>query len=98
MTGQGNRRTRSVDVASFALHEIHKQILAEILRGREVCFAAAHLRNFLNKVDQRIIRGQHEGIDHDVGALAFVYFFERFADHEWIEPKSIFVDAAVFER
>ncbi len=65
--------------------------------GGEVGFAAAHLRDFLDEIDEGIVGGQHESVDHDVGALAFVDFFEGFADHEGIEAESVFVDAAVFE-
>src|SRR5215472_9961275 len=87
-----------MNVTGFSLQEIHKQVLPEVVRGGEVGFAAAHLRDFLNEIDERIVGGQHEGIDHDVGALAFVYFFQSFADHERIEAKRVLVDAAVFER
>src|SRR5258708_22550747 len=87
----------SVDVAGFALHEIHQQILAEVLWGGEVGFAAAHLRDFLDEVDQGIVGSQHEGVDHDVGAFAFVDFLQSFTDHKWIQAESVFVDAAVVE-
>src|SRR5215471_2170719 len=87
-----------MNVTGFSLQEIHKQVLPEVVGGGEVGFAAAHLRDFLNEIDERIVGGQHEGIDHDVGALAFVYFFQSFADHERIEAKRVLVDAAVFER
>jgi hypothetical protein len=33
-----------VDVAGFALHEIHEEVLAEVVGSGEVGFAAAHLR------------------------------------------------------
>src|SRR6266404_2384068 len=86
-----------VDVTGFALHEIHQQVLPEVLRGGEVGFTAAHLRNFLHKIDQRIVGREHEGIDHDVRPLAFVHFLERFADYEWIESEGVFVNAAVLK-
>src|SRR5258708_7804568 len=90
-------KRRSVDVAGFALHEIHQQVLAEVLRGGEVGFAAAHLGDFLNEVDQGIVGGQHEGVDHDVGAFALVDFLQSFTDHKWVEAEGVFVDAAVVE-
>src|SRR5262249_170670 len=70
-----------MNVTGFSLEEIHKQVLPEVVGGGEVGFAAAHLGDFLYEIDERIVGGQHEGIDHDVGALAFVYFFQSFADH-----------------
>lgn len=48
-------------------------------------------------MDEGIIAGEHEGVDHDAGAFAFVDFFEGLADDEGIEAESVFVDAAVFE-
>src|SRR6266571_5354344 len=86
-----------VDLARLAGHVVHEQILAEGVGRGEVGLAAAHLRNFLDKVDQRIVAGQHERIDHDPGALALVYLFERLPHDKRIEAESVFVDAAVFE-
>src|SRR5947208_9813229 len=59
-----------MNMAGLALHEIHQQVLAKILRRSEVSFAAAHLRDLLHKIDQRIVGREHESIDHDVGAFA----------------------------
>src|SRR5882724_9178418 len=84
--------------AGFAGHVIHEEILAEVVGSREVGFAFAHLRDSLDEIDERIVAGEHEGVNHDTGALAFVDFFERFADDERIETEGVFVDAAVFER
>ena len=72
--------------------------MAESVGSGEVGFAAAHLGDFLDEVDQAVVAGEHEGVDHDAGALAFVDFFERLADDERIEAEGVFVDAAVFER
>lgn len=71
--------------------------MAEVVGGGEVGFAFAHLGDFLDELHEAVIRGEHEGVDHDAGAFAFVYFFESFADDEGIQAKSVFVDAAVFE-
>src|SRR5438445_5829369 len=88
---------RLVDLFGFAGHVVHEEILAEGVGSGEVGFAAAHFGDFLDEVDERIIAGEHEGVDHDAGALALVYFFEGLADDEGIEAKGIFVDAAVLE-
>ena len=81
----------------FAGHVVHKEILAEGVGSGEVGFPAAHFGDFLDEVDEGIVAGEHESVDHDAGALAFVYFFESLADDEGIEAECVFVDAAVFE-
>jgi len=86
-----------VDLFGFTGHVVHQEILAEGVGSGEVGFAAAHFGDFLDEVDKRIVAGEHEGVDHDAGALALVYFFEGLADDEGIESKGIFVDAAVLE-
>src|SRR6267142_2825924 len=48
-------------------------------------------------VHEGVVAGKHEGVDHDAGALAFVYFLEGLADDERVEAESVFVNAAVFE-
>ena len=79
-------------------HVIHEEILAEVVRSREVSLTFAHLRNFLDEIDERVVAGEHECIDHNAGALAFVYLFERFANDERIKAERILVNAVVFER
>src|SRR5262249_9740308 len=59
--------------------------------------AFGNVGNFQEKINEGIVAGEHESIDHDAGALAFVHFFERLADDEGIEAESVFVNAAVFE-
>src|SRR5438105_2728802 len=91
--GTGN----SVYRARLARHVIHQQILAEIVGSSEVGLAAAHLRNFLHKLHQPQLAGQHKSIDHYPGTLAFGYFFEGLADDERIESKSVFINSAIFQ-
>ena len=86
-----------VDGFGFALHVVHEEILAEVVGRGEVGFAFAHLGDFLHELNEAVIGGEHEGVDHDAGAFAFVYFFESFADHEGIEAEGVFVNAAVFQ-
>src|SRR5258708_5046302 len=87
----------SVDLLGFAGHVVHEEILAEGVGGGEIGFAAAHCCDFLDEVDQGIIAGEHESVDHDSGALALVDFFEGLADDKGIEAESVLVDTAVFE-
>ncbi len=51
-------------------HEVHEEIVAEGLRGGEVGFAAAHGADLLDELHEREVAGEHEGVDHDVGAFA----------------------------
>src|SRR6266436_2311616 len=88
----------SMDLLGFSLHLVHQQVLAEGVRRSEIGLAAAHLRDFLNEVDEAVVASKHEGVDHDARTLAFVDFFEGLADNERIQAESVFVDAAVFER
>jgi hypothetical protein len=46
-TIESNFVKRLVDLAGLALHEIHEEVLAEVVRSGEVGFAAAHLGDFL---------------------------------------------------
>lgn len=86
-----------MDGARLAGHVVHEEILAEVVGSGEVGFAFAHLRNFLDEIDEGIVAGEHEGVNHDARALTFVHFFERFADDEGVEAERVFVDAAVSE-
>src|SRR6185312_8457407 len=88
----------SVDHAASALHVVHEEIFAESLRAGEVGFASAHLRDLMDKLDEAGVGGEHEGVDHDVGALAAGYFLQRFADDERVEAEGVAVDASIFER
>src|SRR5579864_7995622 len=96
--GKNRRKPGSVDLLGFALHVIHQEVLPESVRRSEIGFAAAHFGDFLDEVDEAIVAGEHERIDHNAGALALIDFFERLADHEGVQTESIFVDAPVFER
>ena len=98
-SGEERREERGVwlvDLFGFAGHVVHEEILAESVGSGEVGFAAAHFGDFLHEVDERIIAGEHEGVDHDAGALALVDLFESLADDERIQSEGIFVDTAVF--
>ena len=76
-------------------HEVHEQVVTEILWGGEVGFAAAHGANLLDELHEGEVAGQHEGIDHDVGALAAGYLFEGLGDDERVETEGVLVDATV---
>src|SRR5216684_7123496 len=71
---------KSVNLLGFAGHVIHKEILAEGVGSGEVGLAAAHGGDFLNEVDEGVVAGEHEGVDHDAGAFALVDFLESLAD------------------
>src|ERR1700730_14206561 len=91
-------RHRSVYRTRFALHVIHQEILAQVVRRGEVGFAFAHLRYFLDELHQAVVRGQHEGVDHDAGALALIHFLQCFADYEGVQAESVLIDSAVLQR
>ncbi len=95
--GETDYPNKLVDGASFALHVVHEEILAEVVGRGEIGFALAHFGNFLDKVDEAVIGGEHEGVDEDSSALAFVDFLKSFADDERIEAEGVFVDTAVVE-
>ena len=67
------------------------------MRGGEVGFAAAHCAYGLHELHEGEVAGEHEGVDHDVGALAAGYFFEGLGDDERVEAEGVLVDAAVGE-
>ena len=46
---------QSMNGPRFARHVVHQQVLAESVRGREVGLSAAHLRDFLNKLNQPVV-------------------------------------------
>jgi hypothetical protein len=78
-------------------HEVHEEIVAQGLRGGEVGFAAAHGGDFLHELHEGEVAGEHEGVDHDVGAFAASDFFEGLGDDERVEAEGVLVDAAVGE-
>ena len=78
-------------------HEVHEEIVAEGLWGGEVGFAATHGADGLDELHEGEVVGEHEGVDHDVGALAAADFLEGFFDDERVEAEGVFVDAAVGE-
>jgi hypothetical protein len=59
-----------VDRFRLPRHVIHQQILAQRIRRGEVSLPAAHLRDFLNELNQAVVRGEHKSVDHHAGALA----------------------------
>ena len=89
---------RSVNGSCLALHVVHQQILAEVVRCGEVGFSLAHLRDLLDELDEAVVCREHEGVDHYAGAFALVDFLERFADDKGVKAKGVFVDAAFLER
>src|ERR1700689_41050 len=88
----------SVDIPRFLSYVIHQQVLPKSVRRREVCLAAAELRDFLHEVDEAVIAGKHKGVDQNAGAFALRHFLERLRNHERVEPEGILVDGPVFER
>ena len=65
-------------------HEVHEEIVAEILRGGEVGFAAAHGADLLDELHEGEVVGEHEGVNHDVAALAARDLFKGLGDDERI--------------
>ncbi len=74
-----------MNLAGFAGHVIHEEILAEGVGRGEVRFSAAHFGDFLDEMNEAVVAGKHEGIDQNSGALALVDFFEGLADDEGVE-------------
>ena len=95
---RGKSRDGLVNRLHLPRHVIHEQILPQVLRRSEVRFSLAHGRDFLDELDQAVVGSQHERVDHDAGALAARNFFQRLAHDQRVEPKSIFVNPAVFQR
>jgi hypothetical protein len=85
-----------IDVLGAAGHEVHEEVVAEGLWGSKVSLTATHGGHFLYELDELEIIGEHEGVDHDAGALAAGDLFEGFGDDEGIEAKGVFIYAAVF--
>src|SRR5713101_6647112 len=65
-----NREPASVNVACLPAHVVHQEILAEREGRREIGFAAAHLRDFLDKMNKAVIACEHEGVDEYPRPLA----------------------------
>ena len=86
-----------MDSFHSAGHEVHQEIVTEILWSGEVGFATAHCADLLDELHEREVAGEHEGVDHDVGAFAAGDFFEGLGDDEWVEAEGVLVDAAIGE-
>ena len=69
-----------VDGLHAAGHEVHEQVVAKGLRRGEVGFAAAHGADLLDELHELEVGGEHEGVDHDIGALAAGNLFEGLGD------------------
>ncbi len=52
---------------------------------------------FWTKFTKTVIAGQHERVDQNALLAAAVYFFERLANYQRIEPERIAVHAAVLQ-
>ena len=52
-----------VDLAGFAGHVVHEEILAEGVGSGEVGFAVAHFGNFLDEVDEGTVAAEHRRLD-----------------------------------
>ena len=70
--------------------------MPECVGRREIRFAAAHFRDFLDEAHQSGIGSEHEGVDQDTCALALGNLFQSLTDHQRVQSKRILVDAAVF--
>ena len=46
-------------------------------------------------MDQRIVAGQHEGVNENAGLAALGHLLESLCDHQRVQAESVFVDAAV---
>src|SRR5207244_2548341 len=66
----------SMDGPGLSVHVIHQEVLPEGVRSREVRLATANLRHFLDKTDQVVVAGQHEGVDEDSLLAAPADFFQ----------------------
>src|SRR5260370_7930501 len=86
-----------VDLFGFAGHIVHEEILAKGVGCGEVGFAAAHGGDLLDEVDEGIVAGKHEGVDHDAGAFAFVDLFKGLAAPERVRAKGGLVNPPSFK-
>ena len=48
-------------------------------------------------MNQAVIAGEHEGVDQNPSAFALGYFFQSLSDHQRVQAKGVFVNAAVFQ-
>ena len=68
------------DQAALVVDEVHEDVVAQVLVGREERPSTIHLRYLLDKVLQIVGDIEHEGIDPDVFSRALRNLGERQID------------------
>src|SRR5882762_6516234 len=96
---KARKRLNAEDAENKELTEKSKREMAGWASGERLVDLFGFAGHVVHEeiLDEGVGAGKHEGVDHDAGALAFVYFLEGLADDERIEAESVFVNAAVFE-
>src|SRR6185369_1289426 len=79
------------DASGTAAEEIYQYKLREISRVGEISFAIRHGAHLLHKIDEIIIAGQHERIDHDSGFATGLNFLESFRHHQRIAAHRVLI-------
>lgn len=87
-----------MDGASLALHVVHQEVLTKIIWCGEIGFAFAHFRNFLDKIHEAVIGGEHERVDENAGTFALIHFLQGFSNDKGVETECVFVNAPIVER
>src|SRR2546421_4078203 len=64
--------------------KIDQHKLRKIVWIGKVSFAVGHRGHLLDELDQIIITGEHEGINHDAGFATGLDFAERCFHYKWI--------------
>src|SRR4029078_1396152 len=74
--------------------KIYQYILREIARICEVGFAVRHRAHLFHELNQVVVAGQHERVDHYTGFSTSLDFFESRLHHKRVAAHRILVQTA----
>src|ERR1051325_8694253 len=73
--------------------KINQDKLGQVARVSEISLAIGHGAHLFYKIDQVVVAGQHEGVDHDTGLATRLYFLEGLRHNERIAAHRVLIKA-----
>src|SRR5438270_14011691 len=84
----------SFNAALLAAEEVYEDELGEVAGGGEVGLPRCHLRHPLDELDEVVVRGQHEGVNHHPRLAARLHLAEGGLHHQGVAAHRVLVEAA----
>src|SRR5579885_265966 len=87
-------RSALTNAALLALEEINQDELRQVAGRGEVGFTLSHRRHLLDELDEVVVRGEHEGVNHDARLAARLNLAQRRLHHDGVAAHRVLVEPA----